>query len=488
MKSEPYYAKGNTEEGLTPITSQWMTELMESPVILKELMCRYGSPVNIHHLPPFKENIEGYRDMFNSYGLKHKILYARKANKCMGFVSAAEQVGIGVDTASQRELFQALEMGISPENLVLTAAIKTAAQIRLAIQNGVAIILDNQDECQLVQEIAELLDKKALVGFRVSGFEHQGTKLYSRFGFDISKIGEFISVNIGQGKKWDLIECLGLHFHLDGYSTSQRSSALLQCIHEAVTLKKEGYGISFIDMGGGILMNYLKDKREWESFAERLQLAVRGLGKNVTFNNDGLGFRLEGGDLTGQLETYPFYNEVNGPNFVREILDSKDSNGTCLCQLLKSNDLEIRIEPGRSLLAQSGITVAKVAHRKQDSKGNWLVGLEMNMSQMMSGSKDFLVDPFVLYDNAREEGPVDVFFTGAYCLERDILLKRKTVLPQLPQVGEVVVFVNTAGYMMHFFETEAHLFELSSNILYEREANMPISPECFKNDAEFHKV
>ena len=80
--------------------------------------------------------------------------------------------------------------------------------------------------------------------------------------------------------------------------------------------------------------------------------------------------------------------------------------------MLKDLGLEIRIEPGRSLLTQTGMTIAKVAHRKQDAKGKWLVGLEMNMNQMMSSSEDFLLDPYVVYaDNADSNAPVEVFFT-----------------------------------------------------------------------------
>ena len=65
-----------------------------------------------------------------------------------------------------------------------------------------------------------------------------------------------------------------------------------------------------------------------------------------------------------------------------------------------------------------------------------------------------------------ENQSVDVFFTGAYCLERDVLLKRKISLPQLPAIGDFVAIVNSAGYMMHFFETEAHLLELSQNLSF----------------------
>ena len=37
-------------------------------------------------------------------------------------------------------------------------------------------------------------------------------------------------------------------------------------------------------------------------------------------------------------------------------------------------------------------------------------------------------------------------------------------LKQLPSIGDVVIFVNTAGYMMHFYETEAHLFKQAQNV------------------------
>lgn len=89
----------------------------------------------------------------------------------------------------------------------------------------------------------------------------------------------------------------------------------------------------------------------------------------------------------------------------------------------------------------------------------------MNMSQLKSSSADFLSDPFIIYKNPDSEiHPTELFLTGAYCLEQDILLKRKLTFPKLPEIGDFVVFVNTGGYMMHFYETEAHLFELSRNL------------------------
>ena len=468
MKMNPHYTKGNPQGGLTPITSKWMHGIFKDQETICRLMEKYGSPINLHHLPSFSHNIAAFKKVFNEYGLRHQLYYARKANKSKALVKQALADGIGVDTASQKELEQSIALGGNGDNLVLTSAIKTRAQYELAINAQVPIVLDNLEECVQAQSIAEDLNKKAIVGIRISGFTVEGTKLYSRFGFDIAAVEEFILAHFGEEGDFKNLSLQGFHFHLDGYSTLQRGKALSDCIQLTGRLNAKGFKIDFIDMGGGILMNYLESEAQWKAFDKALQAGVKNSDNPLTFNGHGLGYEMINNELTGQLKTYPFFNTINGAAFLKEVLDYKDpESGEPNASRLKALDLEIRIEPGRSLLNQVGMTLAKVAHRKQDARGQWLGGLEMNMSQMMSSSEDFLLDPYVMYaDKAESNEPADVFFTGAYCLERDVLLKRKISLPQLPAIGDFVAFVNTAGYMMHFFETEAHLFELSRNLSF----------------------
>lgn len=471
------YIKGNKTNGLTPIVSNWMEQVMDDEGLIKDLIDTYGSPVNLHHLDTFEKNIEDFRDVFESYDLNYQIYYARKANKSKSLVKKALASGIGVDTASYRELEQSLQLGGTGQSLVLTSAIKTREQFVKAIIAGVPVVIDNDDECQLANEIATELGKTAVVGIRISGFEVEGEKLYSRFGFDISEVQQFIDKYIGVGKKYEQLDISGLHFHLDGYSTKQRGKSLSDCIHLANELDENGHNISFIDIGGGILINYLESEREWTEFDKKLKKQVATGEGNLTFSNNGLGYELINGNVERSLKTYPYFNKLNGADFLREVLEFRDPrNNETNASRLKANNYQIRIEPGRSLLKQVGMTVARVAHRKKDAKGQWLVGLEMNMSQMMSSSEDFLLDPYLIYtDNNSEDAEVEVFFTGAYCLERDVLLKRKISLPRLPQIGDHVAFVNTAGYMMHFFETEAHLFNLSANLSFSDSVNLSVS-------------
>ena len=164
---------------------------------------------------------------------------------------------------------------------------------------------------------------------------------------------------------------------------------------------------------------------------------------------------------------YPYYNEINQDRFVEKVITGL-KNGLPLFHHLKQQQIELRIEPGRSLLDQCGITVAKVASRKKDADGRNLIGLEMNRTQMFSSSADFLLDPIFIPRTKRETESCDVYFVGSYCLEQELILKRKIVLPQFPEIGDLVCFVNTAGYMMHFYESEAHLFDLARNLVVEK--------------------
>jgi len=463
---------------LTPILAPWMQNLFADPELLQKLITRHGSPINLHDLECFESNCLEYRGLLEALDLRHQIYFARKANRCCSFVRRSVELGMGVDTASFRELAECLRLGCRPERLVVTAAVKPRKLVHLAVKHQVTLIVDNADECHLIDAVARELGVRAKVGFRISGFEVDDPrsgdrhKLYSRFGFDIDEVRKFLRYALGKDGHYENFDYQGLHFHLDGYSVSQRASALRAAIRLADDLR-DGLGLStaFIDIGGGFPVNYLADGEQWEKFDTELRRAVLGQRPPITFENDGLGYRNVDGFLQGKLATYPFWNDLTRADFLQSLLLGHEATtGECIAEALLRRHIELRLEPGRSVLDQCGVTVARVAFRKRDNRGRHLVGLEMNMTQMRSGSADFLVDPLVIpFDTEANEGipgaPVDVYFCGAYCLERDVLLRRAIRLSALPGIGDLVVFPNTAGYMMHFFESEAHLFPLAANLI-----------------------
>ena len=116
-----------------------------------------------------------------------------------------------------------------------------------------------------------------------------------------------------------------------------------------------------------------------------------------------------------------------------------------------------------------GLTAARVEFRKQRRDGTWLIGLAMNRTQCRSTSDDFLVDPLLLRPaTAGEAG------TGAdRGLPRRRLLHRARAPDVAPAalpaaasaVGDIVVFPNTAGYLMHILESASHQIPLARNLV-----------------------
>lgn len=458
--------KHNNYIPLTPIVHDWVENLLTQTENLQQAVEQFQSPLNVHCLTPFHENIDAYRKVLNKLNVKHKIFFARKANKCIAFPVAAAKVGQGADTASYRELKQCLDAGIHPDDLVLTGAVKNERLLRLAVENEVTIVLDNDDEWRLLKEIITQKQKKVNVNIRLGGFQFEGKTLPTRFGFTLDEAFEFIQ---HLHKHENLVEFTGLHFHLNGYSVEQRVAAIEQSIQLVDRLKAEKINTHSLDIGGGILMNYLQDASEWENFNKELKRAVLGERSAITYQNDPLGIIKIEDRLYAEPTVYPYYNELNKEQLLKKILTSISSiYQQPIYELLNKRNIELRMEPGRSLLDQCGVTVAKVAFRRKDTEGNLLIGLEMNRTQLRSSSADFLLDPIHLPKNVKEESEKTYgYLVGAYCLEQEFILKRKIEFNQFPEVGDLIVIPNTAGYMMHFFESEAHMFELANNVIYE---------------------
>ncbi|MBE8721009.1 type III PLP-dependent enzyme domain-containing protein [Sphingobacterium pedocola] len=451
---------------LTPITAPWVHEIVRNKKLLNEAIAHHHSPINIHDVRSFEENIAGFKSVFQKYELKHQVFFARKANKALAFVKSAKRIGAGIDTASFRELDQVLHEGVPATQIVLTAAVKNSRLLELAIKNQIPITIDNIDECNLIHETCEKLNTQAQILVRVSGFEFMGHQMQSRFGFAIDIAKDLISQTLAS--LFPRFNYIGLHFHLNGYSIPQRAEALLQCLVLSDSLRTEGIDTQVIDIGGGYLINYLSSRQEWDLFIAELKSSVLHQRSAVTYDRDPLGMTILDGRIYGEPAVYPYYNEVNKAQFLEEILVYKNSDGIPIHQLIHDRSIEIRIEPGRSTLDQAGITVAKVAFRKPDTNGELLIGLEMNRTQLRSSSADFLSDPIHLSTAAHsEEEEYYGYLVGAYCLEQEFILKRKIKFNTFPQVGDLILFVNTAGYMMHFYESEAHLFELATNLVYD---------------------
>ena len=118
------------------------------------------------------------------------------------------------------------------------------------------------------------------------------------------------------------------------------------------------------------------------------------------------------------------------------------------------------------------MTLASVAFTKTSRDGEPLVGLHMNRTQLRSTSADVLLDPRLVRDpDAETPRPVDdAFLVGAYCIEEELLLRRRFSFPQGVSRTDTVAFVNTGGYLMHILESASHQLPLARNLVHTGES------------------
>ena len=462
-------------QGTMPLSARlepWQLELCENPDTVAEWIERHGSPLNILDPASMARNAQELEEAADRFRVALKIFFARKANKALAFVDAARERGLGVDLASERELSQVLARGVAGEDLIMTAAVKPLSLLEMCLGSGVTVAIDNEDELECLGGLAERSGRRASIAVRLApspGPGHSPTRFGLAAGEALAMVDRHMPEAAAARLRID-----GLHFHLDGYDAGERVAALSEALALVDALRARGHEPRFIDMGGGIPMSYLDSAEQWEGFWHEHRRGLLGERPPLTFDGHGLGLLAHEGQVLGRANVYPHHQTPTRGRWLEEVLGAAielpQEKGT-VADALRSRGLQLRCEPGRSLLDGCGVTAARVEFRKRRTDGNWLIGLAMNRTQCRSTSDDFLLDPLLIkpqgQDLPRPTGPIDGYLVGAYCIERELLTWRGLRFPRGVQVGDIVIFPNTAGYLMHILESSSHQIPLANNIVLE---------------------
>lgn len=445
---------------LTARLEPWMQELLNNHSLCRELIDAHGSPVNVHEFTAMGRNVSELRAAAAAHGIDFQIYFARKANKSMGAIDRAVREECGVDVASLNELRQCLDRGVPPDRIIVTAAVKSRALLELAIASGVTISLDNEDELHDAMDVAGDGGRRFSVALRLA-VSHPGIPA-TRFGLRAAHWLKALS-DIEPGAR---MEVAGIHFHLNGYDPHARAIGITEALGVITELRAAGHKPTFVDMGGGIPMSYLDDASEWTDFWSALEMLPAG-DESLTWKSDRLGASA-GAPVAG---VYPYHQELVRGQWLDQILGTvPDCGSVSVAAALGTAQVQLRCEPGRSLLDGCGLTLAEVAFQKDRSDGVPLVGLHMNRTQCRSTSADFLVDPVLVHTAhpRRERTHTSAFLVGAYCIEEELLLRRRFEFPAGVAAGDLVAFPNTAGYLMHIVESASHQLPLAANLLWQQ--------------------
>ena len=219
------------------------------------------------------EKITGcFRQAANEYDYKGQsyTIYPIKVNQMRPvveeIVSYGKRFDIGLEAGSKPELHAVLATNIAENALIICNGYKDQKYIELALLaqkmgRRIYIVVEKLNELRLIADIAKRLKISPNIGIRIklsssgSGKWEESGGDQSKFGLNSSELLEAIDFI----EKKDLKDCLKLiHFHIGSQVTKIRriKNALREAMQFYVQLSKMGFGVEFVDIGGGLGVDY----------------------------------------------------------------------------------------------------------------------------------------------------------------------------------------------------------------------------------------
>ncbi|MEU8778936.1 Y4yA family PLP-dependent enzyme [Streptomyces sp. NPDC048606] len=458
---------------LEPRLAPRLAALLGAAPFLHMLVDALGSPLNVLVPDQIAENAEGFRSVYRRHHLGGRIHFAHKANRSRSLVRRLTTTDAALDVASLGELRHALGDGFTADRVMATGP-KDPAFLWLAARTGVTLNADGPEELEAAAALVRRHDLPRLrVVPRLAEFEASGPRVLSRrsrFGTSVKALGPLLDL---LERHRDHLEPVGVAYHLDTTGADEKAIALEGCLRAMDDLRLRGFQPRAVDIGGGFGVDYLAHGAQWDRYTSELAAAVMGRRPPLTWGGHGYGLHAEGGTLRGALSLYPAHRPVAGAAYLDELLSRPAPTlGRALGTLLLESLYDLHTEPGRALADQCGLSLARVLEVRASDAGPALVRLAMNANDVALEEHGILVDPILLPRGAEPAGPsepVGVHLMGNLCLESDLITRRTVFLPRPARPGDLLAFVNTAGYCMDFGATRAQGQPVARKVAVRRE-------------------
>lgn len=345
-----------------------------------ELAETYGTPAYLVDEGALRRTARTYVDAFASRHRNSLVLFASKSFPSASVIGVVAQEGCGVDAAAAGELRLALAAGADAARTVFHGNAKTDDDVQTALTAGVRyVVVDNLDD---VERIARLAREPVPVLLRVSPSLDAKTHAAMMTGHDASKFGipsDQVDDVIRRIRREPMLDLRGLHAHV--------GSQLLDLDQFEAAVRAiaafERFGV--YDLGGGLGVRYTSADAapSVDDYADRLVTAVhRHLGE----------------------------------------------------------DVELLVEPGRSMVARNGITAYRVVTVKRGVRTHVAVdgGMGDNLEVSLYGQA---FQPSVV----DRSGPAEIVdLVGRHCESGDELAHGVEVVS--PRVGDLVTVPVTGAY------------------------------------------
>lgn len=348
-----------------------------------------GTPVYVYSGGGILESYQEYAGALA--GADARVCYAVKANGNLAVLRLLAQAGAGFDIVSGGELDRVLRAGGDPAKVVFAGVGKMREEIEFALEAGIAAFnCESEAEIALLDALAGRMGKQASVAIRVNPDVDSVTHPYISTGLREHKFGIDIAVVEGvyeraRGLANIRLEGVSCHIGSQLLDTAPLLEAARKMVELAERLRGRGFPIRHLDLGGGIGVPY------------------------------------KPGEVRPDLGAFL----------------------TSLRALLKDRGLTLWLEPGRSIVAESGVLLARVLYRKNNGDKEFIV-VDASMTELIRPALYGAYHEIVPLRDCRVPGSVVADVVGPVCETGDFLARDRE-LPQLVP-GDYVAVLTAGAY------------------------------------------
>ncbi len=369
-----------------------------------ELAAKYGTPLYLLDEDRIRANIRAYKAVMERVFPQGSLpIYASKANSFKQIYRICAQEGIGVDVVSGGEIYTAVQAGFDMSRAYFQGNNKTDAEIALALDSGVGyFVVDCGEELEILEEMAAQRGIVQKILIRVTPGIDPHTYEQVATGKVDSKFGSPIETGSAERIVKRAIECAhidlrGIHCHVGSMVFGEdvyEQAARVMLEFMAYVKDRLGYELEVLDLGGGYGVSYVDGDGHID-----ITRKTKSVAETIRENCERLGI------------AYP----------------------------------KIILEPGRSIVADAGMTLYTAGAMKviEGYKSYISVdgGMTDNPRYALYGSK------YTVYDASRMDEQADTLFdVVGKCCESGDIIQPKVMLPADVKRGDIIAVCTTGAY------------------------------------------
>src|SRR5262245_3422304 len=360
-------------------------------VSLPHIAQSVGTPFYCYATATLKRQYRVFQEAFA--GLDVRICYAIKANPNQAVIATLARLGAGMDVVSEGELRRARHAGVPADKIIFAGVGKTRSEMAHALGEGIlSFNVESEPELEALSEVATGLGRTAAIALRVNPDVDAQTHAKISTGKAENKFGipfEDAPRLYAKAARLPGLKVAGIHMHIGsqitGLSPFRNAFALMREL--ALKLRAAGHPIRHLDLGGGLGVAYQP-------------------------HNDA---------------------PPTPQDYARLVRDTVGDLG-----------LAIKLEPGRVIVANAGILVARVIYAKGGRDKAFAV-VDAAMNDLIRPTLyEAYHEIWPVAEAKRELIPVAQDVVGPICETGDYLALDR-MLPPLA-AGDLVAFMTAGAY------------------------------------------